>query len=266
MFDFDGIDDLIDFGTPAGLNTLGASSYACLIGPDSVGETGGRIIEKGNDRIFVSADDPVARIAVEFAHATASVRRSTEDGSITYDGALRRLLVTWDGSLNATGINIFLDGIEAAYSLPEDGSGARTNNDASPFTVGNNSAGSRSFDGRIAEVAVWNRVLSAGERSGLAKGYSALHYLRGLMSAPGLIRNPTCPITGVSGTLTGTTVVAHPRIIYPKRRRLWSVPAAWAGTASLTGTAMASITEADVVAGGKTIIATLSGGETFIPN
>jgi len=29
---------------------------------------------------------------------------------------------------------------------------------------------------------------------------------------------------------------------------------------------MASITEADVVAGGKTIIATLSGGETFIPN
>jgi hypothetical protein len=38
-----------------------------------------------------------------------------------------------------------------------------------------------------------------------------------------------------------------------------------AGTAAITGTATASITEADIVAGGKTIIATLTG-ETYVAN
>lgn len=41
--------------------------------------------------------------------------------------------------------------------------------------------------------------------------------------------------------------------------------AATGGTAALTGTALASITEADIVAGGKTIIVTLTG-DTFIAN
>lgn len=60
-------------------------------------------------------------------------------------------------------------------------------------------------------------------------------------------------------TASGAVAVDdHPPIIYTRKRRVYLVSAPGA-SAAVTGTATASITEADVVAGGKTIIITLTG-------
>ena len=80
---------------------------------------------------------------------------------------------------------------------------------------GRNYDDARNFGGYLAEVGMWSRVLSADERAALAAGYSPLFFPIGLRHYAPLIRDPVDRVTGAAGTLDGTAVVDHPRIIYP---------------------------------------------------
>jgi len=48
------------------------------------------------------------------------------------------------------------------------------------FQLGNNFTLSRAWDGKLAEFAAWNRILTPGERVALSLGYSPLMMLPGL--------------------------------------------------------------------------------------
>lgn len=76
-------------------------------------------------------------------------------------------------------------------------------------------ADDRNISAYLAEIAWWNRVLSADEISALAAGYSPLFFPNGLKSYVPLIRPALDRLTGSSGTLDGTSVVDHPPVIYP---------------------------------------------------
>lgn len=69
--------------------------------------------------------------------------------------------------------------------------------------------------GKIAEFAIWNRILTAAEAAILGKGYSPLFIPNGLVFYAPLIRNVPDLKGGGSGTVTNAAVFAHPRIIYP---------------------------------------------------
>jgi len=95
-------------------------------------------------------------------------------------------------------------------------------------------------NGRIAEAAIWNVVLTDAEVDILAAGYSpAFVRPTELLSYRKLFgRQSPEPdhVGGFHGTLTGTSVGAHPRIIYPSSPQI-ILPATVAG--GVTGTAAA---------------------------
>lgn len=107
--------------------------------------------------------------------------------------------------------------------------------------LGNQSAGVRGLDGSLAESAVWNRILTAGEILALSKTYSPSHFPRGLVwYSPTIGRySPEMNLAtggGPTGTVTGTTTVAHPRTLYPRHaqaRRFTTEPAAPGGWGKL---------------------------------
>lgn len=133
---------------------------------------------------------------------------------------------TWYRALavvTSTAQTVYVDGTKTA------GGGTVTVPPAAldTLTIGRDNF-SRYFDGRIAEVAIWSVALSDADYAILNAGFSPLmvrpdalvHY------AP-LIRGFKDNFTATSFAETGTsTVVSHPRVIYPSRRKVLSPAAA----------------------------------------
>lgn len=131
-----------------------------------------------------------------------------------------------------TAQEIFTDGVSggtASVTLgtrtkDETAIGVRINGDEGYSTKG--------WAGRIAEVGIWNRILSAGEIAALAAGYAPSFFPRGLVLYRDLIRELTTrPGYGSVLTNTSVTVGLHdvPGIIYPSRPHSITVPAAVGG-------------------------------------
>jgi len=92
--------------------------------------------------------------------------------------------------------------------------GTFTATETQKYNIGNRGNDSaRNWDGYLAEFAIWNRILSAGERAALGKGLSPLCISNGLVEYIPLIRDIISLKRGAP-TVSGTTVIAHPRVIY----------------------------------------------------
>ena len=132
-------------------------------------------------------------------------------------GTWLHLGATYDGSTNAVGINLYANGSLDNGSATQDTLGNDATTNALNLTIGARPDGSAAFNGAVAEVGVWSGVLTAAEMASLAKGFSPqLIRPSGLRFYAPLVRGQN-DIRGQNGTLTGTTVVAHPRMIYPRR-------------------------------------------------
>lgn len=142
-------------------------------------------------------------------------------------GSYVNLIWTWDGSLTAANIHMYIDGVEVGYQTTVDGTGAFTAADGAWVFGGRSIQDDRNIDGKLAECGWWNRVLNANERAMLAEGCSPRSILNGLKFAPDLTRHQRDPISGEVGTLDGTAVFPHPRIILPTRspvvHRTWGI-------------------------------------------
>lgn len=89
----------------------------------------------------------------------------------------------------------------------------------------------RTFDGRIAEVAIYLATLTAAECLGYQRGYSPLLIRpHSLLSYVPLVRGLSDLKTGSAWTATGTTVADHSAVIMPKRRRSGEFTTAAAAT------------------------------------
>ncbi|MDD5464429.1 MAG: LamG domain-containing protein, partial [Candidatus Moranbacteria bacterium] len=120
-----------------------------------VGTSYGRILEKGNSGLynfyFVSNNvecDIGAVAAVTTTNPFVGKFNSWHHVDCVYDGV---------------NISIYLDGVSVA-SAPKTGAVATG---AAAFTIGNNVAGDRTFDGKIDDVRLYNRALSTNEISQL---------------------------------------------------------------------------------------------------
>lgn len=69
------------------------------------------------------------------------------------------------------------------------------------------------LDGLVAELGFWNRALGAAEITGLAAGFAPNCYPAGLTNYTPLIRTVQDLKTATGYTTTGTTVVAHVRVL-----------------------------------------------------
>src|SRR3990167_8038264 len=121
----------------------------------------------GDIRVFVSC-------------ATTSQVRPSANSTLSIS-VWTHLLFTWDGTLtDATTIHIYKNGAEVSYATSTNGVGAMLSTAGSWSIGGRISDDTRNLNGRIAEIATWNRVLVAGEIASLANAYSPLFIPSGL--------------------------------------------------------------------------------------
>ena len=171
-FSFDGVDDAVDLGSPASLDNLrGGMTASIWINPASLGEgSRGRLFDKasttaGDDgwELFMFTSN-VIRLSVGCGGATIMDRDSAN--ATVPNNKWTHVLMTWDGTCNAAGAKIYIDGV---YSNGASGNGAGSPDDdnAQDFLIGNETGGTRTFNGNLDDARIYNRILSDAEITAL---------------------------------------------------------------------------------------------------
>ena len=120
-----------------------------------------------------------------------------------------------DGSADGSTINADVNNINLTSALYL---GARSDED-----------NDRRFGGDMAEWAKWDRALVADERAALVLGFSPLFFQRDLKWYLPMVRPYVELKEGLTVTNDGSTIGAHPAIIYPGSNRIGLAAAAAAG-------------------------------------
>ena len=216
-FDLDGATDRVDWSSvfdPEGDDI----TVACWAYPDSV---------SANQRLWVAHDSGDSLLGAmlylkdsgELAFfrqwSTNWERRYRWGSGIPATGSWQHFAATSTSGGVASGMELYVDGSVPASTSTANGSGSETAHSGIWSCGGNYFDDNANYDGRICELGVWDRILSTEEIAAQAKGYSPLCFLRGLRAYMPLVRRPIDLCAGQNGTLDGTSVIAHPKIIYP---------------------------------------------------
>ncbi|HEC66920.1 MAG TPA: LamG domain-containing protein [bacterium] len=224
--DFDGNGDKINFGnvTPktSGISIAGwvnlnnvedVSNDHRIFASVSISTSDSTVNSTVNIGDWTAANDT----RIQFGYKDGGWTEHFSDSEISITG-WQNVVVTYDGSNVRFYLNGVADGAPAETgSLPTSGT--------YDFQVGtrSNSGTSVDFDGFIAEVAYWERVLTAGEAAGLGKGFSPEFYPKDLRVYTHIFgrESPEPSLVGASGTIGGTpSYVDHPRIIIPSSKQI----------------------------------------------
>lgn len=116
-----------------------------------------------------------------------------------------------------TEMKIYKDGSEVTYSDSNSQNGVTEKAAFSgDYSLGGKKIDdTRNYAGYIAELGVWDRVITSNEINLLSKGYSPLFVPNGLRFYVPIVRHLMDMTSGNYGTLDGTTVVEHPDVICP---------------------------------------------------
>lgn len=144
--------------------------------------------------------------------------------------AWHHILITYDSTSVTNNPIMYIDGV--SQTVTEQNTPAGTaNTNSSAYIIGNRNhptnGYNRTWDGRLCEWAVWNRLLTADEADIIgAKKFSPLFIPDGLIRYSLLVRELNDRLDSGSQTLNDTpTVIEHPPIIYPTRVALGLAPA-----------------------------------------
>ena len=216
---FDGIDDFITFGNLSpGLTVLSFSVWYNLRAWTTT--AGMRPVGKESSLNAVDNVDTSKGWQFFADWSTGDGTWVTPADSITL-GNWANVVATYDGTSVNNDPKIYINGVSQLVTEKTTPSGSYPADSSLAFRIGNNATpGVRAFDGLLAEIACWNRVLTDEEALGLSKGFSPLFFKRGLVIYVPLSgnNNPEVNYSGLkrTGTITGTVKTAHPRIIYPR--------------------------------------------------
>lgn len=131
-------------------------------------------------------------------------------------GGWHHLFVSYDYGSTTNDPVIKVDNVSSSFIERQAPSGSPTN-DATTLRLGGNIGLDQMLDGRLAEVAVWNRVLTTDEATMLSKGFAPTFIRRGLVQySPIVGKTETELANRATVTVNGTAAIAHPRIYYPK--------------------------------------------------
>ena len=168
--DFDGGDDAVEVAGATAINNLNTLTYSMWFYADSTGSSNqGRLVDKTdsfsvrfsvyNSKLYVNAD-----------------RWSSKGGKWRFEagqsllGGWHHLAVSYDyGSLNNVP-SLYLDGAQIQNVEELRAPSGSVVADPGALFIGNRDSGSRSFDGRLDEVQVYDRALTAQEVATLFSG------------------------------------------------------------------------------------------------
>ncbi len=219
--EFNGTTSNIGYGSASDLDDLavsGAFSIHAWINADGHGEGNtGRIMNKRESEteagwlFFVDATNSLGFQTIGTGFSVQSHQRGSDD-AISLD-TWHSIVLTYDDAGDRKA-HIYVDGSEISYDTDVAATGTNGTDAGGVLIVGNNGDSGRTFDGELAEAAIWDRVLTAGEISQLAGGLCP-----SLVSTTGLVLyapldDDTVDTQGNSDTPVATSVTTHPPTVY----------------------------------------------------
>jgi hypothetical protein len=154
------------------LNVAGLTVIAWIYPTSNLMNSSARIVDKDNNTggwIFEMNGTTNLRFATDgFTGTGASEVVKNSGGTSIVLNTWQQVAVTWDGTKNAsTAVNIYINGTLANGTTTSNGVGTYADV-GSPLTIGNRPAADRGFIGRMANVSVYNYVLSQAQIAGIA--------------------------------------------------------------------------------------------------
>lgn len=134
----------------------------------------------------------------------------------------RHWAITYDGSSTANDPLMYLDGASQGVTETTTPTGSPVAS-GNGLYVGNRWQTDRNLDGRMAEFAVWDRILTPDEIGALADGFPPILFPTSLACYMPLVRG-TQDYRGSAPTVTGTAVQPHPRMFGRGGSQIFVVP------------------------------------------
>jgi len=222
--DFNGATDRIDWAS-AGNLTGHALSISFWVNCDALNAAANQYVLCIHDAsdasfgIIVNISHATNKYIGFLVNATTDLQQSSAANAIVLD-TWQQFIITWDGVITtASSVHIYRGGTELTYSVTTNGA-TETTHSGSWSLGGRKTDDNRNHDGMIAQVGVWNRVLTAGEIANLAAGYAPdlaaasdlLFYFKGNTSS--LVAVPPTSTGTADGTTSVTGVGNGPSIVY----------------------------------------------------
>jgi Concanavalin A-like lectin/glucanases superfamily len=209
---FNGTSDFIDVGNSSVLNPA-SITVSCWV------FWNGTYQDPGAEQWFVGRDDNVLGRAFALGLVASSPHLIVQiNGAANFGGTTNSLPasswahIAFTGS-SAAGYNTFLNGTAGTSG----GSGTTMNSTTGDVTIGKRTySGNEGFvSGNIADIAIWNTILTGTQISNLASGQRANTIgananLVGYWPIVGQSPEPDKSGNSNNGVLTGTTIVAGP--------------------------------------------------------
>jgi hypothetical protein len=162
---FNGVDEYVDCGQAANFERTDSFSEEFYFKSTNVSTTVmlGKGVSGGTQRgVIISLRLGALRVGVFNDFTIGDYMLVASTTSNFNNGAYYHMVVTYDGSSDTSGINIYIDGVLIAKSsLKNTLTGTILN--ASPFTIGNRDATDLFFNGNIDEVVTYDKELSQSE-------------------------------------------------------------------------------------------------------
>ena len=253
-YDFDGAGDYITFTGATGLGAITAFSLSIWVIDDIPTTTGYRDMfwlggSYDTDHNFVFQHDTSNTMEID-------IRFSGTNGRwyiAVPDTAWHNYVITYASVDTTTNALFYKDGVSTAETERSTPTLSRAVSTVNTSIIGAAVGGGAEFwNGKVAEIGVWNRALTAAEAAILGAKYSPLFIPNGLVFYAHLVRGLQ-DLKGGVGTVTNAVVFAHPRIIYPysaQMRRFKTAVStaiktfnglAYASTKTVNGLAIASV-------------------------
>lgn len=160
----------INIGSAAALDNLGAMTVIAYTRFTAAPSATGYMFSKGPsaaqwDRFLVNALGAIS-FGRNSTGTANSPTKTSNTGLLNTSGTYQHLQATTDGTLLASGINLYIDaGASLAASASADGTVALPDNSAENVFLINRNGLDREFTGAAGYIAAWNRVLSDAERT-----------------------------------------------------------------------------------------------------
>ena len=167
--DFDGLDDVIDLGSPTALDNIfdGGGTYMAWVYLDTFGEEGeGKIIDRAITSFLVSDRTAVRTYtkSIFFSKIFDGTNGEWMTGDNTLLASAEHLVAV---SYNADSVDnnpiFYINGVLSTTYEETTPTQTRTSDAGDTQYIGNTSNGTRAYDGKIKEVWGYKRILNAAE-------------------------------------------------------------------------------------------------------
>jgi len=162
---FDGADDIINCGSASILDNLAAMTIILWVKPDTLGESSvGRLIGKtpGDIPGWFLRFNTSNRLSANIDYDGSDLYRFSATNVVTMS-VWQMVTATWDGSTTATNFKMYVNNAEVSYGAGQNAIGSRVDDEAAILYVGSNATTTKSYDGLIGEVLLYNKVLSLAQ-------------------------------------------------------------------------------------------------------